>query len=336
MHPALRKLVEEAEAKGGVAIPDPNQGTVQPVVRSNAEVARDWEYAEQARFLYRWAVVFKERLLDPVLVTDRRRLPDPVISFDRMRHETLAAYTLARNPQGLLYEITFNTMHLGRAQWETLETLLHEMVHLWQQNFGQHAVKPPKVYHNAEFVAKCESLGLHPRPAVGSHWRPADGLFEMLMREHGIAPPDYVVVSLGEKRFDWWDLGKEQKGRSTLAKWSCGCQNVRVGTKEFYAQCLRCGNIFVKVEAEAQQEAGHRRTLYKADEAEQRMSWQDHQEGIYQPKIHSDRIHELHELAVLTGEPMTTLVNLALQEYYLKSKTAPPAPGVSDHRQEDR
>jgi hypothetical protein len=293
MSPHLKGLIDEA-TRGGIAIPDPNQGEVQPAIRSNAEIAQSWEYAEQARFLYRWAVVFKERLLDPVLLTDRRRMPDPVISFDRMRHETLAAYTLIRNPQGLLYEITFNTEHFmagqekmvwAFGQWGELETLLHEQIHLWQQNFGEHPVKPGRAYHNAEFVAKCERVGLHPRPGVGSHWRPADGLFAMLMKEHGIETPESPEVPADQKRFDWWDLGKEQKGRSTLAKWSCGCQNVRVGTKEFYAQCLRCGNVFTKVEPEAPQKAvGHSQTLYDATSAEQRMMRRDHEEGIYQPR----------------------------------------------------
>ncbi len=70
----------------------------------------------QAAYLYRWAVIFKDRLLDPVLLTDRRRMPDPVISFDKMRVEALAAYMLVRNPQGLLDEITFNTAHF--CQWQ--------------------------------------------------------------------------------------------------------------------------------------------------------------------------------------------------------------------------
>ena len=81
----------------------------QPEVRKNAEMARDWEYAEEAVYLYRMANLFKDRFLDPILLTDRRRLPDPVISFDNLRNmNTLAAYTLVRNPQGLLYEITMN------------------------------------------------------------------------------------------------------------------------------------------------------------------------------------------------------------------------------------
>lgn len=57
----------------------------QPEVRKNAETAKDWEYAGEATYLYRMAVLFKDRFLDPVLLTDRRRLPDPVISFRNLR-----------------------------------------------------------------------------------------------------------------------------------------------------------------------------------------------------------------------------------------------------------
>jgi hypothetical protein len=351
--PELAELLRQAEAKAsrnsgtlpemasrGVPIVSPDP---QPEIRRNAEQAPDWEFREQAQFLYRWAVVFKERLLDPVLLTDRRRLPDPVISFDAMRIETLAAYSIIRNPQGLLDEITFNTVHLLQedkrrvweyGQWGELETLLHEQVHLWQQNFGSQPVKLGKVYHNKEFVAKCESLGLHPRPGVGSHWRPADGLFAMLMKEYGIAQGVTFEVAEG-KRSNWWEADKERKGRSTLSKWSCGCQNARVGTKEFHAQCLKCRNVFVKVD---ELEPAHTsQTVFDAGAAEQRMSWKGDQEGIYQPRLHADRIHELHELVVRTGEPMTTLVDLALREFYERLKTSPPAgeghPMEERHRQ---
>jgi hypothetical protein len=95
----------------------------QPAVRKNAEIARDWEYASEAAYLYDKAILFKNRFLDPVLLTDRRRLPDPVISFENLRnYNTLATYTLVRNPQGLLYEITFNTEHYlaeeKKRDWE--------------------------------------------------------------------------------------------------------------------------------------------------------------------------------------------------------------------------
>ena len=133
-------------ARRGKLIVTPNP---QPEVRKNAENASDWEYSDEAVHLYRMAVLFKDRFLDPVLLTDRRRLPDPVISFENLRnYKVLAAYTLHRNPQGLLDEITFNTEQYDALEekkvwrfgkWAQLETLLHEQVHLWQQNFGKNS-----------------------------------------------------------------------------------------------------------------------------------------------------------------------------------------------------
>jgi hypothetical protein len=216
-----------------------------PEIRKNAEIARDWEYSEDAKYLYGMAVLFKDRFLDPILHTNRSRLPDPVISFDNLRNiRTLAAYTLHRNPQGLLDEITFNTEHYEDREdkkawrfgkWAQLETLLHEQVHLWQQNFGEEPVKPNRVYHNKEFVEKCESLGLHPMSVKGCHVAVADGVFAQLMEELGIERPD-MPPTMDALKIDWFKFlsgleGKKQKGKSTLKKWvcpECGL-NVRMG-----------------------------------------------------------------------------------------------------------
>jgi hypothetical protein len=213
-----------------------------PEIRRNAENAKDWVYSEEAKYLYGMAVLFKDRFLDPVLHTDRGRLPDPVISFNDLRNrKTLAAYTLHRNPQGLLDEITFNTVHHDEkdgkkvwkfGKWAQLETLLHEQVHLWQQNFGENPVKPGRVYHNKEFVAKCESLGLHPMPIVGCHVEVADGVFARLMAELGIErPSDVPKVREGSPAKKDWFRPEKGKGTSTLHKWVCpDCGlSVRIG-----------------------------------------------------------------------------------------------------------
>jgi len=170
-----------------------------PVVRENAETAEGWAFRDEAQHLYGMASSFKDRFLDPVARVDRGRLPEPVISFDRFNAKALAAYTLNRNPQGLLDEITFNTAHYIKSEegtpiwkfglWAQYETLLHEQVHLWQQNFGDNPVKPGRAYHNREFVDKCESLGLHPKLGPGYHIAPADGVFAVYMAELGIEPP---------------------------------------------------------------------------------------------------------------------------------------------------
>src|SRR6185437_10607826 len=57
-------------------------------------------------------------------------------------------------------EIALNPQHFDRrSDKETLSTLAHEMVHLWQHHNG----KPGRRgYHNAEWGAKMESIGLMP------------------------------------------------------------------------------------------------------------------------------------------------------------------------------
>jgi len=219
----------------------------QPEVRKNAEKAYDWEYADEAAFLYRIANLFKDRFLDPILLTDRNRLPDPVISFRNLRNmNTLAAYTLQRNPQGLLYEISMNTQQYNDAEsgkqwifgrWAQLETLLHEQIHLWQQNFGTDPYRQGRSQHNKEFVEKCESLGLHPKPGKGYHTRLADGTFALLMSELGIEQPELPKTDK-EPNMDWykWFLdtqGKRRKGKSSLKKWTCPVcgLNARMGIK---------------------------------------------------------------------------------------------------------
>jgi len=224
----------------------------QPEVRRNAEKAIDWEFKEEAAYLYRMATLFKDRFLDPILLTNRNRLPDPVISFDDLRNmNTLAAYTLKRNPQGLLYEITMNSQQYQDekkddkvnkqwiyGRWAQLETLLHEQVHLWQQNFGADPFKKGRSQHNSEFVKKCESLGLHPKSGQGYHTKIADGPFALLMNELGIHPPVLPETKV-ELNIDWykWFLdsqGKRRKGKSSLHKWTCPeCGlNARMGIKD--------------------------------------------------------------------------------------------------------
>lgn len=237
--------------KEGVLIERVN---AQPEVRRMAESAKDWEYRDEAADLYRMAVLFKDRFLDGVLRTDRGRLPDPVISFDSMNIKALAGYTVHRNPQGLLDEITFNTQHYSveegkrvwrHGQWAKYETLLHEQVHLWQQNFGEHPYKGGRNTHNKEFVTKCKSLGLHPAPIVGYHMAPADGAFAELMAELGIPRP--IAAPRAEKPKVDWFRPEPEKGRSTLVKYTCGCgENIRVGSKDWPgAVCKACGTEYV-------------------------------------------------------------------------------------------
>lgn len=220
----------------------------QPEIRKNAENAADFKYRDMAQYVYPRCDLLRDRLIDPIARIDRDKMPKPVISFDDLRnYNTLAAYTLVRNPQGLNYEITLNSQHIRTdrkegefwwafGEWALNETLTHELVHEWQQTVGEQPVQLGKIYHNKEFVDKCESLGLHPKPGEGYHIKLADGPFEVLMNELGIEKPKELPG--GEFDIDWFKWlqdfkGKKRKGRSTLNKWCCPeCGlNVRMGIK---------------------------------------------------------------------------------------------------------
>ena len=45
-------------------------------------------------------------------------------------------------------------------------------------------------------------------------------------------------------------------------------------------------------------------------------------ENLYQPKIHSDRIRELYLLKVISGLPMTVLVDQAIRDFIEKSEAS--------------
>lgn len=217
-------------------------------VRKQAETPNGWQYQEMATQLYGWTDRFRDRFLDPIARVDRQgRLPGPVIGFEPLGVRTLAYYRLGRNALGLEDEIILNSQYLDRPLYTILETVLHEDLHLWQQRFGDYPIR--RNYHNAEFVAKAESLGLHPFPIVGFHWKPADGPFEALLYEYGVYRPEEVTeVDEGERR-NYWETDTK-KGKSTLSAWECpSCHlKVRVGVRrDIRILCGECdGELFVR------------------------------------------------------------------------------------------
>lgn len=234
----------------------------QPEIQKHSETA-DWEFKDQASYLYRIGGMMMDRFFNGLVYLDGRKVPDPLIAFDNLRNNNvLAQYDLRPDEYGLMYKITFNTAHFNEVegkkeykygQWAMCETLTHEMLHAWQQHGrGNHPYKSGRNTHNKEFVTKAKELGLNVMPVYGAHYQvaDADSPFGILMHELGIPRPDDVPRAEGEKvKDDWFEIGKKRKGRSSLSKWSCGCQNAWIGSAEFRAQCLRCGNEFVQATA---------------------------------------------------------------------------------------
>lgn len=99
---------------------------------------------------------FNARLFDGAL-------PHCLLTVQRERGTWgfFSAARWAHNPSGrTLHEIALNpACFTHRSMLELFQTLVHEMVHLWQHEYG----RPGRGhYHNAEWADKMESIGLMP------------------------------------------------------------------------------------------------------------------------------------------------------------------------------
>jgi predicted SprT family Zn-dependent metalloprotease len=143
-----------------------------------------------------------------------------------------------------IHEISLNPEYLKREPIEVISTLVHEMVHLWQADFG----KPSPGYHNKEWAAKMKEIGLYPSStgAEGgketgkncSHYIIKGGLFWELWQE---MPKEYLypLVCVSES-----GVNKASKNKT---KYTCpGCDSNIWGKDGLRVICEDCEQEFVK------------------------------------------------------------------------------------------
>jgi predicted SprT family Zn-dependent metalloprotease len=103
-------------------------------------------------------VFFNQRLF-------QSQLSDALITLQRKNPRCLGYFSANRfgnvKVADTVDEIAMNPQYFrSRPVIETLQTLAHEMVHMWQELHGMK--KSAKAYHNAEWGAKMEAIGLMP------------------------------------------------------------------------------------------------------------------------------------------------------------------------------
>lgn len=89
-------------------------------------------------------------------------LPPCLLTLQREKN-TMGYFSSNRWQGGgkqVVHEIALNpAFFITHKPLELMQTLVHEMVHLWQHEFG----KPShRAYHNTEWANKMESIGLMP------------------------------------------------------------------------------------------------------------------------------------------------------------------------------
>lgn len=153
-----------------------------------------------------------------------------------------------------IHEIGLNPDYLCRKGEECHATLVHEMAHLWQEDFG----KPPRrCYHDKQWGEKMKSIGLFPSNtglAGGketgqkvSHYIVPDGKF--IRSFNKLFDKNIKYVTKEKEIISNNKAGKSQgsKHNHSKTKYTCSCGNnvwgkpglviICAGCAERYSQC---------------------------------------------------------------------------------------------------
>lgn len=175
-------------------------------------------------------------------------IPEIALCVDVLPVSVYGHYRIGHNGFGLKGEIAINELYLTtRASWQVLGTLCHECLHAWQHAHGKPS---PHDHHNLEFRRKAAELGLLiDRRGVTDYL--LESPFMDLVKSHGVEVPteaeEESASELGNRLVRRLSgQGERMKGKSTLIKWTCGCQSVRCGRSDLQARCMKCGNQFMK------------------------------------------------------------------------------------------
>jgi hypothetical protein len=190
------------------------------------QVTAEWRHRDLSAELLRWAVIFNAEF--------NLGVPEIALRVDWLSYRALGHFRPGHNGFGLKGEIALNERYLYRREpWQLLGTVLHELLHAWQQKHGKPG-KPP--YHNKEFRDKALQYGLVIDEDGVTHYLP-ESSFKNLLKRYGVHMPDQPPPP------------QRRKGESKLKKWTCRCPvNVRVAIADFQARCLKCGNLFVQAD----------------------------------------------------------------------------------------
>lgn len=175
------------------------------------------------------------------------QLPAVLLNFSRKTPRTLGFFAPQRWDRGdeVAHEISLNPTTLKyRRPIDVASTLVHEMVHLWQQEYGN----PSRTgYHNRQWAEKMEEVGLVPSHTgepggrrVGqqmTHYIAERGAFDRAFQR---LPP---ACALPWACSDDEIKRKKRRARNKV-KYTCTCGVNIWGKPKLKVICAECGETF--------------------------------------------------------------------------------------------
>ncbi|MFP4019787.1 MAG: SprT-like domain-containing protein [Bacteroidales bacterium] len=176
-------------------------------------------------------------------------LPELLITFQR-KANTKGYYHkdkfASREGEGQISELALNPDNFeGRSDIEILSTLVHEMVHHWQNHFGR-AGKGK--YHNKEFANKMFEIGLQPTSDGTPQGKTTGPKVTHLIIENG--PFDLAAKKFLEEyqfKISWQSINEvkqKKKADPSKVKFQCNCPHAVWGKIFSIIVCPNCMSVF--------------------------------------------------------------------------------------------
>lgn len=162
----------------------------------------------------------------------------------------------------MIHEISINPDTFNIDDQELHQTIVHEMVHLWQQDFG----KPSRqCYHNKEWATKMMEIGLMPSDTGKEGGRTTgqkmsdypinrgrfiDKFKAVQAGPQEIRLPFYPITSLDSSFEEIIDEASEKKEKKNGVKFkfSCQCGTNIWGKYDIEVMCMGCNTTFEREE----------------------------------------------------------------------------------------
>ncbi len=144
-------------------------------------------------------------------------------------------------------EIALNPECFNRDAKDVLSTLVHEMVHLWQECFGT----PSSKYHNKEWAAKMRAIGLQPTD-TGMQGGKETGMYVTHLIVKDGAFDKAVIPFLETFKLEWMALPPEKKEvKKSTVKYVCPTCGMKATAKpDLNIVCGECEEQLEQEEVE--------------------------------------------------------------------------------------
>ena len=186
-------------------------------------------------------------------------LPIPIITV-QSKPGTYGHCTVAKvwqRPDGNTYELNIAAEVLNYPIEETLDTMIHEMVHLYCRENGIKETSRGGKYHNGRFKEEAEKRGLECYRCGQYGWntRAGDNLVEYAMNKgwneirigRNNIPPTLRTGSTGTAQTGGNPTGGERRPSSTRKLQCPCCKNSVRATKTVRIMCMDCMQQMLEV-----------------------------------------------------------------------------------------